>query len=235
MLISEFLEKSKPVTVFSELNKKDVPWKEKYSNTVMLDNLYQYSHSNKLICASLCDSLDLSTLVEMIYTLNIENWNKLYENYTIAYNPIENYSMTEKGKKTNTGTQGNKQTGNARSESTSNIFAYNVTTSNPASSSVATSNPNLENVRTDNLTEINELTDQEIRSKILDAKSEIGTILGKADGLEVKLGANVLASSSDTNNTKTTGGTIKLTYSDGKYITGTIASGIITWDNNIKE
>lgn len=93
------LEKSKPVTVFSELNKKDVPWKEKYSNTVMLDNLYQYSHSNKLICASLCDNLDLSTLVEMIYTLNIENWAKLYENYTIVYNPIENYSMTEKGKK----------------------------------------------------------------------------------------------------------------------------------------
>ena len=158
MIISEFLEKSKPVTVFSELNKKDVPWKEKYSNTVMLDNLYQYSHSSKLICASLCDNLDLTTLVEMIYTLNIENWNKLYENYTIVYNPIENYSMTEKGKKTNTGTQGNKQTGNARSESTSNIYAYNVTTSNPASSSVATSNPNLENVRTDNLTEINELT-----------------------------------------------------------------------------
>ena len=158
MIISEFLEKSKPATVFSELNKKDVPWKEKYSNTNILDNLYQYSHSNKLICASLCDSLDLSTLVEMIYTLNIENWNKLYENYTIAYNPIENYSMTEHCKRTNTGTQGNKQTGNARSESTSNIYAYNVTTSNPASSSVAISNPNLENVRTDNLTEINELT-----------------------------------------------------------------------------
>ena len=158
MIISEFLEKSKPATVFSELNKKDVPWKDKYSNTTVLDNLYQYSHSSKLICASLCDSLDLATLVEMIYTLNIENWNKLYENYTIVYNPIENYSMTEKGKKTNTGTQGNKQTGNARSESTSNIYAYNVSTSNPASSSVATSNPNLENVRTDNLTEINELT-----------------------------------------------------------------------------
>ena len=88
--------------------------------------------------------------------------------------------------------------------------------------------------KTGSKTEINELTDQEIRSKILDAKSEIGTILGKADGLEVKLGEKVLASSSDTNNTKTTGGTIKLTYSDGKYITGTIASGIITWDNNIK-
>ena len=88
--------------------------------------------------------------------------------------------------------------------------------------------------KTGSKTEINELTDQEIRSKILDAKSEIGTILGKADGLKVKLGEKVLASSSDTNNTKTTGGTIKLTYSDGKYITGTIASGIITWDNNIK-
>lgn len=158
MLISEFLEKSKPATVFSELNKKDVPWKEKYVDTNILDNLYQYNHSNKLICSSLCDNLDLSSIVEMIYTLNIENWNKLYENYTIFYNPIENYSMTEKGKRTNTGTQGNKQTGNARSESTSNIYAYNVTTSNPASSSVATSNPNLENVRTDNLTEINELT-----------------------------------------------------------------------------
>ena len=150
MIISEFLEKSKPATVFSELNKKDVPWKDKYSNTTVLDNLYQYSHSNKLICASLCDSLDLVTLVEMIYTLNIENWNKLYENYTIVYNPIENYSMT--------GTQNNKQTGTATSESTSNIYAYNVTTNNPASNSTATSNPNLENVRTDNLIEENELS-----------------------------------------------------------------------------
>lgn len=158
MIISEFLEKSKPATVFSELHKKDVPWKDKYTNTNILDNLYQYNHSNKLICVSLCDSLDLATLVEMIYTLNIENWNKLYENYTITYNPIENYSMTEKGKKTNTGTQNNRQSGTARSETTSNIYAYNVNTSNPSSSSIATSNPDLENVRTDNLTEMNELT-----------------------------------------------------------------------------
>ena len=158
MIISEFLEKSKPVTVFSELNKKDVPWKEKYSNTLVLDNLYQYSHSNKLICASLCDNLDLSTLVEMIYTLNIENWNKLFENYTITYKPIDNYSMTEKSKKSNTGTQNNTQSGTATSESTSSIYAYNVDSSNPASSSTATSTPNLENVRTDNLVEENELT-----------------------------------------------------------------------------
>lgn len=158
MIISEFLEKSKPVTLFSELNKKDVPWKDKYSNTVALDNLYQYSHSNKLICASLCDNLDLATLVEMIYTLNIENWRKLFENYTVEYNPIENYSMTEQGKRTNTGTQENKQTGNATSESTSSIYAYNVDSSNPASSSTATSTPNLENIRKDNLVEENELT-----------------------------------------------------------------------------
>lgn len=157
MIISDFLEKSKPITIFSELNKKDVPWKDKYSNTGILDNLYQYSHSNKLICASLCDNLDLATLVEMIYTLNIENWNKLFANYTVEYNPIENYSMIEQSKKTNTGTQGNKQTGNATSESTSSIYAYNVDTSNPASSSVATNTPNLENVRTDDLTEENEL------------------------------------------------------------------------------
>lgn len=158
MIISEFLEKSKPITVFSELNKKDVPWKNKYSNTLILDNLYQYSHSNRLICASLCDNLDLATLVEMIYTLNIENWKKLFENYTITYKPIDNYSMTEKSKKTNTGTQNNTQSGTATSESTSSIYAYNVDTSNPASSSTATSTPNLENVRTDNLVEENELT-----------------------------------------------------------------------------
>ena len=158
MIISEFLEKSKPATVFSELNKKDVPWKVTYSNTNVLDNLYQYSHSNRLICASLCDNLDLATLVEMIYTLNIENWTKLFENYTIAYNPIDNYSMTEKSRRTNTGTQNNTQSGTATSESTSSIYAYNVDTSNPASSSTATSTPNLENVRTDNLVEENELT-----------------------------------------------------------------------------
>ena len=158
MIISEFLEKSKPVTIFSELNKKDVPWKDKYSNTIILDNLYQYSHSNRLICASLCDNLDLATLVEMIYTINIENWNKLFENYTITYKPIDNYSMTEKSKKINTGSQNNTQSGTATSESTSSIFAYNVDTSNPASSSTATSTPNLENVRTDNLVEENELT-----------------------------------------------------------------------------
>lgn len=158
MIISEFLEKSKPVTVFSELNKRDVPWKDKYSNTVVLDRLYQYSHSNSLICAALCDNIDLATLVEMIYTLNIENWKKLFENYTITYKPIDNYSMTEKSKKTNTGTQNNTQSGTATSESTSKIYAYNVDSSNPASSSTATSTPNLENVRTDNLVEENELT-----------------------------------------------------------------------------
>lgn len=158
MIISDFLEKSKPITIFSELNKKDVPWKDKYTNTILLDNLYQHSHSNNLICASICDRLDLVALIDMIYTLNIENWNRLFENYTIEYRPIDNYSMTEKSTKTNTGTQNNTQSGSATSESTSNIYAYNVDTSNPASSSVATSNPNLDNTRTDNLVEENELT-----------------------------------------------------------------------------
>lgn len=157
MIISEFLEKSKPATVFSELNKKDVPWKDKYSNTAALDNLYQYSHSSKLICASLCDNLDLATLVEMIYTLNIENWNRLYSNYKAEYEPIENYNLIEESTKKNTGTQGNKQTGTSTTESSASVYAYNVTTSNPATAGNAKVTPNITNVRTDDLTEHNEL------------------------------------------------------------------------------
>lgn len=155
MVVNEFYEKNTS-GIFVLLATKDVPWKNEVdANT--LDNSYRYMHATNLICSSLCDNLDITAIVEMIYSLNIENWNRLYSNYKVKYEPIENYNLIEESKKVNTGTQGNKQSGSSKTESTASVYAYNVTTSNPATAGNATVTPDLENVRTDNLTEQNEL------------------------------------------------------------------------------
>lgn len=114
-------------------------------------------HATNLICSSLCDTLDIAAIVEMIYSLNIENWNRLYSNYKAQYEPIENYNLIEESTKKNTGTQGNKQSGTSTTESSASVYAYNVTTPNPATAGNATVTPDLTNVRTDDLTEHNEL------------------------------------------------------------------------------
>lgn len=156
MTINEFYEKNTS-GIFELLNNKDVPWKNDI-NSGVLDNSYRYIHAANLICSSLCDNIDLDTIVEMLYSLNIENWNRLYSNYKAEYDPIENYNLIEESKRVNTGTQGNKQSGTSTTASTASVYAYNVTTPNPATAGNATVTPNLENTRTDNLTEQNNLT-----------------------------------------------------------------------------
>ena len=156
MIVNEFYEKNTN-GIFALLAAKDVPWKNDVSASA-LDNSYRYMHATNLICSSLCDALDIDAIAEMIYSINIENWNRLYSNYKVQYEPIENYNLIEESKKTNTGTQGNKQSGTSKTESTASVYAYNVTASNPATAGNATVTPDLTNVRTDNLTEKNELT-----------------------------------------------------------------------------
>ena len=84
--------------------------------------------------------------------------------------------------------------------------------------------------------DINALIDQKLREKIITNKIEIVKILGKSGSaaLAVKNAEGTeITSSSDANNTKTVGGTIVLTYSDGASVTGTISNGVITWNSII--
>jgi len=155
VVVNEFYEKNTS-GIFALLTAKDVPWKS-VVDAATLDNSYRYMHATNLICSSLCDTLDIAAIVEMIYSLNIENWNRLYSNYKVAYEPIENYNLIEEYTRKNTGTQGNKQTGTSTTESSASVYAYNVTTPNPATAGNATVTPDLANVRTDDLTEHNEL------------------------------------------------------------------------------
>lgn len=155
MVVNEFYEKNTS-GIFALLAAKDVPWKN-VVDAITLDNSYRYMHATNLICSSLCDTLDIATIVEMIYSLNIENWNRLYSNYKVEYEPIENYNLIEEYTRKNTGTQDNKQSGTSTTESSASVFAYNVTTPNPATAGNATVTPDLTNVRTDDLTERNEL------------------------------------------------------------------------------
>ena len=92
--------------------------------------------------------------------------------------------------------------------------------------------------------DINALIDQTLREKIVGAKGEIVKVLGGTGSaaLEVHLSdkssANLVESTAlSTDNTKSVGGTIKLTYSDGTFVYGTINEtdgqkpGVITWGN----
>ena len=90
------------ISIFSELQKKDVPWKL-LEISGELDTIFHHVKAKNLICNSLCEDITAEGLAGIIYSFNIENWKKLWENYTVKYNPIDNYSRHEETVLTDTG------------------------------------------------------------------------------------------------------------------------------------
>lgn len=158
--------------IFELLQNYNIPWKNSNIST-QLDNYFKLVEARDLIIAPLLYELSLNEIVSLIFATHSENWDKLYENYIIKYNPIENYSMTEISKDINIKTNEIKNTGTIEDSSagsnlttfentstnTSSIFAFNSNESNAITTGI-TANPSTTNdsinenkTRTNNLAE----------------------------------------------------------------------------------
>ena len=123
------------ISIFSELQKKEVPWKS-LEISGELDTIFHHVKAKNLICNSLCEDISGDALVGILYSYNIENWQKLWENYTAKYNPIDNFSrheetvLTDTGNDTTvkTGSMTNTLSGTTTAMDMSMIYAFNSNT-----------------------------------------------------------------------------------------------------------
>ena len=133
MTINELYESG--ISIFAALQEKDVPWKS-LAISGELDTIFKNIKAKNLICNSLCEDITSEGLAGIIYSFNIENWKKLWENYTAKYNPIDNYSRHEETVLTDTGNDTtvkngsmiNTMAGSTTATDTSTIYAYNSDT-----------------------------------------------------------------------------------------------------------
>ena len=95
--------------IFSELHKFDVPWKNKF-NSEPLDLAYFGNNSGDKIISPLVEKLlvngtlpeeNLNKLASAIYTLNIDNWSRLWLALQEEYDPLQNYNGNETRTTTN--------------------------------------------------------------------------------------------------------------------------------------
>ena len=134
MTINELYENG--ISIFALLQEKDVPWKM-LNIAGELDTIFRYIKAKNLICNSLCEDISGDALAGIVYSYNIENWQKLWENYTAKYNPIDNYNrheetvLTDSGNDTTVknGSMINTMSGSTTATDTSTIYAFNSDTS----------------------------------------------------------------------------------------------------------
>ena len=127
MTINDLYENG--ISIFALLQEKDVPWKA-LDIAGELDTIFRYIKAKNLICNSLCEDISGEALAGIVYSYNIENWKKLWQNYTVEYNPIDNYNRHEETVLTDSGndtTVRNGSTTNTRTGSTTNTRAGSVT------------------------------------------------------------------------------------------------------------
>lgn len=90
--------------VFSRLRTQTgVPWGNDATLASKLDLMYIFNHSGEKYAAPVIDLPDedltsayKDSVISAVYEINKANWERLWEVVTADYDPIENYSMTEK-------------------------------------------------------------------------------------------------------------------------------------------
>ena len=130
MTINDLYEKG--ISIFALLQEKAVPWKS-LEISGELDTIFKNIKAKNLICNSLCEDISGDALAGIVYSYNIENWQKLWENYTAKYNPIDNYNRHEETVLTDTGNDTtvkngsmiNTMAGSTTATDMSTIYGYN--------------------------------------------------------------------------------------------------------------
>ena len=147
MTINDLYEKG--ISIFALLQEKNVPWKM-LNIAGELDTIFKNIKAKNLICNSLCEDISGDALAGIVYSYNIENWQKLWENYTAKYNPIDNYSrheetvLTDSGNDTTVknGSMTNTMAGSTIAMDMSTIYAYNSNTATNVSGGQSNVSPN---------------------------------------------------------------------------------------------
>ena len=178
MTINELYEKG--ISIFALLQEKDVPWKM-LDIAGELDTIFRYIKAKNLICNSLCEDISGDALAGIVYSYNIENWQKLWENYTAKYNPIDNYNRHEETVLTDTGnditvkngSMINTMTGSTSATDTSTIYAYNSDTAANVSGGQSSVTPNTTATDTFNNVEDKRILNTEHRT-VSDISGNIG-------------------------------------------------------------
>ena len=90
--------------IFKDLEEFDVPWKSKF-NSSSLDLNYYGNHSGEKFISPLVDKIlgddtilsesDRHSIASAVYTMNIENWKKLWDALHEEYDPLQNYNGDE--------------------------------------------------------------------------------------------------------------------------------------------
>lgn len=89
--------------VFTDLQSYNVPWQElnmasvldiAYTNHSGLRNVTKTIQLLSQSDGSLAEQ-QRTTIARLLFTLFNDKWDKLYNDYTITYNPIQNYNVTE--------------------------------------------------------------------------------------------------------------------------------------------
>lgn len=147
MTINDLYEKG--ISIFALLQEKDVPWKL-LNIAGELDTIFHHIKAKNLTCNSLCEDISGDALAGIVYSYNIENWQKLWENYTAKYNPIDNYNRHEETVLTDTGNDTtvkngsmiNTMAGSTTATDTSTIYAYNSDSATNVSGGQSSVSPN---------------------------------------------------------------------------------------------
>ena len=178
MTINELYEKG--ISIFALLQEKEVPWKA-LNIAGELDTIFHHVKAKNLICNSLCEDISGDALAGIVYSYNIENWQKLWENYTAKYNPIDNYNRHEETVLTDTGNDTtvkngsmiNTMTGSTSATDTSTIYAYNSDTAANVSGGQSSVTPNTTATDTFNNVEDKRILNTEHRT-VSDISGNIG-------------------------------------------------------------
>lgn len=147
MTINDLYESG--ISIFAALQEKDVPWKS-LNIAGELDTIFRNIKAKNLICNSLCEDITAEGLVGIIFSINIENWKKLWQNYIAEYNPIDNYNRHEEttvsdiGNDTTVknGSMINTMAGTTMAMDMTSIYAFNSENSSNVSGGQSSVSPN---------------------------------------------------------------------------------------------
>lgn len=127
----------------------DLPWKDDVDGD-LLDLDYVWNHSGSKFGAPMLqkmadgtddgkiESMDLYKLAMLAWVRYGKNWIKLWATYSLEYDPIQNYSMTETEEGSSNEdtsddlTHGHVVTGSGTDTVTTNVYAYNSATETPS-------------------------------------------------------------------------------------------------------
>lgn len=125
-----------------------LPWADSNITSIQLDIMFYTRYAGRIVSplgeywydgTHEYDQASLEELASLLYSYNVQNWDRLWAVFVSEYNPIHNYAMTEES-----------EDGIVDDFGHVNTRGDNLTDTNTGTVTIA---PNLTDTRTDNLTE----------------------------------------------------------------------------------